>query len=321
MVLFSTMSADAEPSDSLLRTPLKKLEKSRYMCGVSAEYFKSLSRSTGFGSASFMISGSSFPSTAIDTCGKFRVFYVDKAISTGKGFDDSSVGLSRRNVVCEVLNYIQSVLDFSSIPSGQYIRLYVDTSLSSLYPAPIPTTFYARAGAFFSSSSTGVVNGYIHQFVTSGIDPASISDYHAEMKVNFDKVHILDDTGAVKDSSYLIFNDSIRNVNYCELDLYSTVLHEITHTLGWSSMLTPFSVSTASTRYTSIDTVLHLTDISTSMTTLRPAFSGGKLSYTSSSKIYWINNKFEPNNYPIYLLTYYFSTAKWATSFAHLDDG
>ncbi|WP_113662361.1 T9SS type A sorting domain-containing protein [Pedobacter nanyangensis] len=308
------------PPDSLfIRSG--ELSKGAFPCGVSAEYFSGLVNSSGGGGSGYYILPVSFPVTAIDTCGKFQVYYVDKAMGSAKGFDDPVSGANRRAVVCAVLSYVQSVIDMSLIPSGQYIRLYVDSSYTSSHIAPFPTTYFARAGAKHSPSATGVVNGDVHKFITSGTDPTAMTDYHAEMKINFDRVHVPDDFGVLMgDYEPVNYNDSLGPVAHCQIDFMSTVLHEITHTLGWSSYLGIFPSGTPSPIYSSIDTALHAASHGTSLTTLSPAFSSGTVLYSPGTYSYWVNGKQAPDNYPVYLASYLFTYTKWASSFAHMDD-
>lgn len=301
--------------------PDAELHKGKFPCGADLAFFQSLAKTTPVGSSTSIILPASFPTTAIDTCGKFRVFYVDKAIGLTEGFDGLLSGDRKRAIVCDVLNYVQSVIDFSSIPSGEYIRLYVDTSFTSTHPIYYPTTFVARAGANYSTTSTGVVNGYVHDFIKSGSDPTSLSQYHAVLQMNFDKINYPFE-GVYSDTIHkpVTFYDSTGVVPHCMLDMYSTVLHEITHALGWHSLMSIYPSSTIATKYSSIDTSVHATTLKTSLTTLTNNFSGGYMLYAPSARNFWINNKREPENFPVYMSSDYFFYTDWATNFSHLDD-
>jgi hypothetical protein len=291
-------------------------------CGASASYFKSLTSSlpTGEGGTAMVLPGV-FPPWAVDTCGKFRIFYADRVWGTGNGFDGPT-GLNRRNLLCQVLTYVQATIDFSLIPPGQYIRIYVDTSYAAgVYPAPYGTDFYARAGALYNPLATGVVNGYVHDFVLSGIDPAA-GAYHASMQFNFHRIFaLLDPTDTLLESVPISYYEGFLGMDKCKIDLYSTMLHEITHIMGWSSYMSIWPGSVPASVYSSIDTSVHYAPRYTSLTSLAKNLSGGFMlaSPLPKDNTFWISGKQAPDNYPVYTWAEYFSGYKFSDNFAHLN--
>ena len=226
---FSPNSNEISNSDAL---------KNRIICGVTANYFKKLCRTMG-SKVTVQTSPNSFPGYAIEHCGKFDIYYED-LINTNPqvGFSDptAGVGAIRRNTLCAVLTYVQSVFDFSNIPSGAPIRLHIDQSFApNANPAPSTTGYFAIAGP--GSTNTGIphiINGWVHDYTVAGTDPAPLNQYHSHLQTNFDQV--FDQFGSPLPP--INWHDNYQmQIQDCELDLYTVLLHEIGHTLGWVSFI------------------------------------------------------------------------------------
>jgi hypothetical protein len=202
-------------------------------CGADADFFKRLE--TPSQNRVPTIPVNSFPANAIVHCGKYDIYFED-LITPTEGYGDpfNNVGLARINTLCAVLTYVQSVLDYGNVPVGAPIRLYVGQSLSAGNPAPLGTNYLAQAGPFFSSStSPRLINGFVFDYMQTGIDPASPDDYHAYVTTNFDQT--FDINGNPVPLNWL--NDYQQPMINCYYDLYSVLLHEIGHTLGWWSFI------------------------------------------------------------------------------------
>lgn len=318
--LFHSIGAEAQskglPFPKEYKVPDSLTKGNKLICGHTKEYVAKhiidTSIHTGGSSTSYVLPAF-FPASAIVTCGKVKLYFEDQAVGSNEGFDAPlGVGLARRNLMCDVVTYIQSVFDFSAVPTGQYVRILVDTSYTPTYfPAPTGIPYYAKASAFYPSSTTPIItNGFLHSFVTSGIDPV-VGDYHALVQVNFDK------TAGSPTLNYYVGTGAVGS---CMIDLYSTLLHEITHTLGWSSFIentymTGASSTSGGKLFTSIDTSVcktndpHITPAIFS--TLVHYYSSGTISpYTSMFP--WINSKQPPYNHPV--------DRRFGATFSHLDD-
>ncbi len=199
-------------------------------CGTTPEYMATL------GVTSEIVMPSPFPAEAIEECGKFQIYYYDMAYHPGEGFDDPFVGATRRSTLCSVLTYIQSVYDFSAVPSGKFIRLRVDTSYTHTYHVPASFTVFHPLGAggpFYPASAPpgSIVSGFMNDYLTSttGTDPAPLN-FHCDLRMNFDSIHVhhrfdLDTIGAKKVE--VDFQNGLGSTANCQYDLYGAMLHFI----------------------------------------------------------------------------------------------
>lgn len=238
----------------LLAGQVRAQDTAHTNCGTTPEYLATL------GVTAEILMPSPFPATAIEECGKFQIYYYDMAYHPGEGFDDPFVGATRRNTLCAVLTYIQSVYDFSAIPPGKFIRLRVDTSYTHTYHVPPIFTVFHQLGAggpFYPASvpAGSVVNGYVNDYLTSttGTDPAPLN-FHCDLRMNFDSIQAYHryDLGAMGTKIIEVdFQNGLGNPANCQYDLFGTMLHFMTHSLGQFS-----SPLKTSGNYSRLDTSL-----------------------------------------------------------------
>ena len=139
------------------------------------------------------------------------VTYDDVDFNTNFGWDDLTEGADRRATLLEVLDYVSSILNESPATP---IHVHWNTSTNS----PMGSTL-ASMGTFFFTSN-GFSSGFAQSHITTGVDPfAGVADI--EGQVNFGRV----------------WNSETDAPAGNEFDLYSVVLHEITHGLGVASLL------------------------------------------------------------------------------------
>lgn len=145
----------------------------------------------------------------------FTITFLDRVNSTGKGFDDPVEGQARRDTVSAVVAYIDTVLNHS----GGGCEIEFGESLNT------GTGSLAWGGPRFF-----LVNGYTpglpFQHITTGVDPYPPNPpddpIASDMKVTFDFGY-----------GWYAGTDP---VPFDKLDLYSVLLHEITHGLGIVSL-------------------------------------------------------------------------------------
>lgn len=156
--------------------------------------------------------------------GKFRIIFMDIVNDTGFGFDQSALGPQRRNCVCEVVNYLESVI---SIPANigttsPTIDIIFNLSTNNAIGNPLavaspvfPPEFYNATGPF---PVPGYYGGYLYDYITTGVKP-DVNSEEAQITVDFQNQY-----------SYCL-----STVPDCQLDFYSIILHEFTHALGFIS--------------------------------------------------------------------------------------
>jgi MYXO-CTERM domain-containing protein len=142
--------------------------------------------------------------------GTFNVTYEDISLETGVGFDDPVAGDARRETLRSVFLYLSSVLDVPGIADFQVLASQTDGT------GPLAT-----AGPFLSPV-TGFQGGFVYEHLTTGIDP---------------RIDSLDGTVSV-DFGYT-WNSDTDLTSEIEYDLYTALLHEISHALGFFSVVGP----------------------------------------------------------------------------------
>lgn len=141
----------------------------------------------------------------------FSVTYQDVVLGNGFGFDDPTQGANRRARVVDALNYIAGTLAGETGPAHLHFQ--------ESYNLPTNPTL-ASCGAFYWQSPFGFQGGFMYDHITTGIDP-SPTNPDAVGSVNFGH-NWYAGTGTPGGSQY---------------DLQSVMLHEITHGLGYASLV------------------------------------------------------------------------------------
>jgi hypothetical protein len=147
----------------------------------------------------------------------FNVVYKDVDQHTGIGFDDPALGATRRATVNAVFAYLAEILDETGSCDVQF-----DASLNS------GTGFLAQMGTFYFIDSH-FEPGLSFSHLVTGVDPAP-GDCEVQGVVDFGYTWNSGQGAPVSGQS----------------DLYSVILHELTHGLGMTSLAGSDGASEAS---------------------------------------------------------------------------
>ncbi|PCH94615.1 MAG: hypothetical protein COB84_07380 [Rhodobacteraceae bacterium] len=171
-------------------------------------------------------------------CSGFIVDFEDVILGNGLGFDDQSqspcdpsitVGEERRNTVCAVFSYVASVIDLGGANPEILFTVSDTTGTGALG---------AASALYFDTVVTGFVGGFIWERVVNlgGADPDNDSTtYDATIEMDFGPKFLSTDT--------IEWNSCNTQCAVGQIDLYSIVLHEITHALGIASFISATGVS------------------------------------------------------------------------------
>jgi len=139
----------------------------------------------------------------------WNITFNDVENNTGVGFDDPTLGATRRSTVMAVTNFINTVILDNGV-----IDLVIGNSQTD------GGGFLGAAGPFFFTGPDGFRNGFAFEHATTGVDPLPGAP----------------DASAVFDFGFN-FNSDTDAPTSSEIDLFSVVLHEFTHALGFVSLL------------------------------------------------------------------------------------
>src|SRR5690606_36647114 len=139
----------------------------------------------------------------------------------------TTVGALRRRTVCEVLSYIGSIIDVKGSPDVIIRASQTDGS-----------GFLAAAWPFFSGAVGGFASGTFYDHITTGTDPTPApGSYDAMVTFDFE----------------FSYNDDWYAPPGNSIDLFSVMLHEITHALGVFSLIRPDGSSALGGGYSLFD--------------------------------------------------------------------
>ena len=138
----------------------------------------------------------------------YNITYLDVVNTTGYGFDDPTDGATRRATFDSVVAYIDTIIGDSGTADIQ-----VQTSESDA------SGFLAAAGPFFFNGPDGFQNGTAFTHLSTGADPSGA----------------IPDMVVTVDFGYT-WNSGLGAPAGGEFDLFSVLLHEVTHGLGILSL-------------------------------------------------------------------------------------
>lgn len=280
---------------NILRQRLNENNKG-YKCALGKAYI--LSKQYPDTALAAMTPPSGFPPSAIFSCGHFSFYYDDVMLGLGIGYDaGGGLGTMRQNNLCQVVDYLESVFDFSKVPSGG-IRIHVERSDWHSY---LTSGTWGSAGMpFYNAPGPGcpTVKGFVADYVQSGSDPSPFF-FHGQIGIDFSMPNI---------------NSDASITSSCDIDLFTMHLHEMGHVLGFFSFIDPLSSSTGV--FTTVTTPLPaLSKVDRSLCTTPHPYTSltapftptltplvtvvaglPVFSTTPGAKVLWLNGKQPPYN-------------------------
>jgi hypothetical protein len=155
----------------------------------------------------------------------FTVEFLDVTNGTGVGFDDPVTGATRRATVGAVFAYLQALLANTGSCEIEFNESQLDG-----------TGFLATAGPLFPDPGDACVDPLTVTNITTGVD-AFPADPDGRCTVDFGYT----------------WNDDLGAPTGAETDLFSVILHELTHALGFSASIGCTSPTGIDTRFKNWD--------------------------------------------------------------------
>ncbi len=145
----------------------------------------------------------------------WNLSFGDVLNGTGIGFDDPTAGDERQATVNSVLQYINSEIQANGTVDLEFTNSQNDAS-----------GFLGAAGPFYNVGPNGFANGFVFDHANTGVDP---NPTVPDAQVTFDFGYN--------------WNSGIGAPAGDEFDIYSVLLHELTHAMGFLSLVSAAGTS------------------------------------------------------------------------------
>lgn len=165
--------------------------------------------------------------------------YFDLYFATNSCFDGmSQPAVDKRNVACQLFTDISGFINTSY--TGRINILCDNTSTAQPFALGTASSFYVFP-SFPTNPNQGIIDNQIHKAIISGQDPFAtlpISVFPGANNFYYGYVNANPNPPLPWST-----NLATTNINAMEFDLYTVLLHEVTHALGFASMIDAGGIS------------------------------------------------------------------------------
>ncbi|MEO6831540.1 MAG: T9SS type A sorting domain-containing protein [Chitinophagaceae bacterium] len=153
--------------------------------------------------------------------GRIIPYFEDVDKGSGLGFDDVVEGQRRRDCVCEVIKYVESVfLIDNHITASNPIYIKFDEFTSVLFnPAYLRATVSPR----YDLGNVGYENSYMQEAMINGSPSNLANENCGSIRINWQY------------APYFAYCGSGTTLSGCQEDFFQLILHEMTHLMGFTS--------------------------------------------------------------------------------------
>lgn len=193
----------------------------------------------GYTSHELLVSTPPQPASGLNcaSSGFFNLQFEDVALLNNLGFDDPTLGAARRDVLCQVFTDLSNLISPSLNPcDGSMPVVNIHVLSEQQDPTIIGTGVLGAASSYYDGTcgSTGTIDGEVWKTINSGSNSLSSlgTAYHGFVIINFQNT-----------AGPFHLDPSLTSVGTGMTDLYSVVLHEAIHALGFASLIGEFGDS------------------------------------------------------------------------------
>ena len=212
------------------------------------------------------------------TAGYFRLFFAPNSIFTG------SLAAQTQSIVCELFSNLSGLINSPLALSTNTTKVNIYCGATTA-PGAQGSPFYVFA-SFPTNPNQGILDNQVFKTIVSGVDAYSLVPTSAIYNTNgqFNTFY----HGYLNVNETILWNlsTSTSTINSNEFDLYTALLHEATHILGFISLVNYNGNSvlgSANNYYTRFDTYLKNNSLNSFLASSSTACASSSLAFVTST--------------------------------------